>query len=314
MNDELILHTPVMVEEVLEYLQIRPSGVYVDCTLGTAGHALAIAELLDEKGWIVGIDLDEEALAIARRRLEGVRPQVTLIHGNFAELGLYLDDLGLERVDGVLFDLGLCYLQVERGERGFSFRYDAPLDMRYDRRSLTTAADLVNNLPQEELARIIKRYGEERFAKRIAHFIVEAREREPIVTTGQLAQIVEAAIPTRFHPKNIHPATRTFQALRIALNRELENLERGLEAACRRVGGGGRVCVISYHSLEDRTVKRTFATLAGQCQCPPNFPVCECGGKRLLRVITRKPVLPKPSEIKANRRARSAKMRVAEGL
>lgn len=288
------LHIPVMAEEVLELLSPRSGGIYVDCTLGAGGHAERILEASGPDGLLIGIDVDESALKVAGERLKRFGGRVKLIHANFAELNRILDELGIDGVDGVLMDLGVSWMQLSDPERGFSFQMDGPLDMRMDRRNPVTAMKVVNGLSEEELRRIIREYGEERFADRIARKIVSMREIAPITTTGQLARLIESAVPSR--ARRIHPATRTFQAIRIYVNRELENLERGLEAAIQRLRSGGRICVISFHSLEDRIVKRAFKS------------------SPKLRVLTRKPLRPSEDEIRRNPRSRSAKLRAAEAI
>lgn len=304
-------HVPVLRDAVCDYLQPRPGALLVDATLGGGGHSEALARLLGPTGRLVGVDQDPEALQEAGRRLEAW-PGFQGVRGNFGDLDALLDQLGMGRVDGVLMDLGVSSHQLDQAERGFSFRYDAPLDMRMDLRAETTAADLVADLSEAELETLFREYGEERFARRIARRVAWEREREPIRTTGRLARIVEAAVPPPARHGRIHPATRTFQALRIAVNDELGVLQRGLEAAVQRLAPGGRLVVISYHSLEDRIVKATFRRYAGECTCPPRVPRCECHPQRLLRVLTRRPVEPDEQELAANPRSRSARLRAAE--
>lgn len=309
-----IRHVPVMVEEVMAFLRPEPGRTYLDCTVGLGGHAARILELSSPSGRLVGLDRDAEALEACRERLRAFEGRVELCHETFARLGEVLDGLGVGAVHGVLFDLGVSSLQLDTRQRGFSYALDAPLDMRMDTRCTVTAADLVNRLPQRELATIIKRFGEERWADRIARFIVRRRARAPILTTGQLAQVVRDAVPAGARRTGGHPARRTFQALRIAVNEELEGLERALRAAVDRLAPGGRVCVIAFHSLEDRVVKRTMAGLAAGCVCPPGTPVCQCGALPKVRVLTGKPLTPAPEEVARNPRARSAKLRAAERL
>ncbi|RKY05065.1 16S rRNA (cytosine(1402)-N(4))-methyltransferase [Candidatus Poribacteria bacterium] len=288
------LHIPVMAEEVLKLLNPRSGGIYVDCTLGAGGHAERILEASKPDGLLIGIDMDESALKVAGERLKRFGERVKLIHANFAELDRILDELEIGEVDGVLMDLGVSWMQLSDPERGFSFQVDGPLDMRMDRRNPVTAMKVVNELSEEELRRIIREYGEERYAGRIARKIVSMREIAPITTTGQLARVIESAVPPKARRGRIHPATRTFQAIRIYVNRELENLERGLKSAIERLRPGGRICVISFHSLEDRIVKRTLKS-------SPE-----------LKVLTKKPLRPSEEEIKRNPRSRSAKLRAAE--
>ena len=307
----MIKHIPVLLKEAVELLNCKSGGVYVDCTVGAGGHAERLLELSSPDGIVIGIDQDDEILKIAEERLKRFGDRIRLIHGNFSDIKGIMKD---ERADAILFDLGASSYQLLDKERGFSFMYDAPLDMRMDKKAETTAADIVNKLSERELSELIFKYGEERFAKRIASFIVKEREKNPIATTLQLSDIVKKAIPARFHPRDIHPATSTFQALRIAVNRELDVLEKGLLDAIEILRPNGRVCAISFHSLEDRIVKRTFQRLAKGCICPPKIPVCQCGIKPSIKIITKKPVTPDEKEIKDNPRARSAKLRAAERL
>ncbi len=305
-------HKPVLLKEVMEYLRPRADGTYVDCTVGSGGHAEAIVRTLGAKGRFVGIDRDAEILRFARERLAGARAEVHLIHGNYGDLRDLLGSLGLERVDGFLYDLGVSSYQLDEPERGFSYWQEGRLDMRMDRDQDITAWELVNELPEDELAWIIRTYGEERWASRIAAFIVRAREKAPINTTGELVEVIKAAIPAGARRKGPHPARRTFQALRIAVNRELDPIEGSLRQAEQLLTVGGRICVISFHSLEDRIVKRTFSDMAGRCECPPGLPECKCGARRRGRVLTRKPVLASVEDVGDNPRARSARLRVFE--
>ncbi|KKM12279.1 16S rRNA methyltransferase [Clostridiales bacterium PH28_bin88] len=308
-------HVPVLLDETLAGLAIRPEGIYVDCTLGGGGHSLAIAQRLNPRGLLIGIDQDAEAIEAASKKLKQVESRVELVHANFGDLGNILRDLGVPLVDGCLFDLGVSSHQLDVAERGFSYMQEAPLDMRMDpARQQVTVQDLVNGLSQEELARILWEYGEERWAKRIASFIVERRRNEPFNSTGQLVDTIKAAIPAAARRTGPHPAKRSFQALRIAVNDELGNLARALRQAAEWLCPGGRVCVISFHSLEDRIVKQTFTELSGKCQCPPGLPACTCDQKAILRLVSRKPVVPTGEEIRRNPRARSAKLRVAERI
>ncbi len=304
-------HVPVLLEETVQWLQPRPGGVYVDATVGAGGHAEAILERIGPGGLLVGIDRDGDALELAARRLARFGSAVVLVHDTYAAIKDVLRAQGLDRVDGVLFDLGVSWLQLSRPERGFSFALPGPLDMRMDRRQRTTAADLVNGLPADALADLLWRYGEERWARRIARAIVRAR---PLRTTEELARVVREAIPRRAWPRTIDPATRTFQALRMAVNDELRHLETAIPDAAEVLREAGRLCAITFHSLEDRTIKHTFLRLSRGCTCPPGASACTCGGKRWLRVLTRRPVTPTAEEIARNPRARSAKLRVAERI
>jgi 16S rRNA (cytosine1402-N4)-methyltransferase len=307
------IHQPVLMHEVVKLLSPRPRGVIVDGTLGMGGHSEAILAAYPTIE-VVGIDRDEEALAIAKERLAPFGGRVRFVHDNYRNCVDILGTLGVDRIDGFLLDLGLSSLQLDRPERGFSFRTSGPLDMRMDRTRGVSAADLVNDLSMEELSDIIARYGEERFAHRIARAIVAARAKGKIEATDELARVVFDAIPRKFHPPRIHPATRTFQALRIAVNDELDNLEKGLEAGFSVLSAGGVMVMISFHSLEDRIVKGFFRYKALSCICPPDLPVCMCDKKVEMEVLTKKPILPSPDEIAKNSRARSAKLRAARKL
>ncbi|MHB0913014.1 MAG: 16S rRNA (cytosine(1402)-N(4))-methyltransferase RsmH [Armatimonadota bacterium] len=302
-------HKPVMLAEVLEYLRPASGNTVIDCTVGGGGHSIEIVKRI-LPGKLIGIDRDDEALAAAADRLKDFKQHVILEKGNFGDLEAIARKHDIQAVDGVLFDLGVSSRQLEAAERGFSFRYDAPLDMRMDTSQRLTAEELVNTVSEKHLMEIIRDYGEERWAKRIARFIVERR---PVRTTGELVEAITAAVPAGAR-KGIHPATRTFQAIRIAVNRELESLQAGLDAAIGLLAEGGRVCILSYHSLEDRIVKDTFARFAGRCTCPPGLPVCACGAEKELKILTKKPVTPTKEEIGDNPRARSAKLRAAEKI
>lgn len=303
-------HIPVMVDEVIELLAPKRGGIYVDCTLGAAGHTRAILDSSPDAR-VIGIDQDPAALAESSKALAGYGGRVKLVRGNFRRLSNFLDSLGIQAVDGVLFDLGVSSPQFDEAERGFSYRYDAPLDMRMDPDLPVTARDIVNTASLEELTRIIREYGEERWASRIAMFIVERRRTAPIQTTGELAELIKDAIPAAARREGGHPARRTFQALRIAVNDELAGLEEGLRAAIDRLAPGGRVAVISFHSLEDRIVKRVLREYATGCTCPPSLPVCVCGKRPVLEILTKGPVTPSEAELARNPRARSAKLRAA---
>jgi 16S rRNA (cytosine1402-N4)-methyltransferase len=309
-----ISHIPVLLNEVLEYLDPRSGGIYIDGTLGLGGHTMEMLKRSHPDGRVIGIDRDTEALNIARERLREFEGRIEFIHGNFSDMGRIAGEIGLKGVDGILLDLGISSLQIDTGMRGFSFLKDAPLDMRMDRAGRVTAADIVNSYSMEELSRLIWEFGEERYSRIIAREIVRDREIKRIETTRNLAQIIERAIPRKDWPKEIHPATRTFQALRIAVNDELRSLENGLKEGIELLRAGGRFCVISFHSLEDRIVKNTFRYWEASCVCPPSVPVCTCGKVKVARVVTKKAVRPSDEEIKANPRARSARLRVAEKL
>jgi len=307
------IHRPVLSQEIVSLLDPCPGGVVVDGTVGLGGHAEALLQA--ESGvTVIGIDRDEEALRHAANRLSPFGERVRLIHGNYRDLGEHLDVLGIDTITGFLLDLGLSSLQLDTANRGFSFRHDGPLGMRMDTTQSMTAAELVNHSSEDELVRILRDYGEERFARRIVRAILAARAKELIETTGRLAEIVHSAIPRKFHPKAIHPATRTFQALRIAVNEELANLKEGLEGGFQAIAPGGVIAVISFHSLEDRIVKGFFRYKALSCTCPPDFPVCVCDKKVEVEIITRKPIRPSPEEVAKNPRARSAKLRAARKL
>ncbi len=308
-------HKPVLFAQTLAGLDLHPGGIYVDGTLGGGGHTEGILQATGPDGRVIGIDQDGEALQAASERLKDFGSRLLPVRANFAEIKQVLAEQGIAAVDGVLLDIGVSSHQLDMAERGFSYMQDGPLDMRMDRRSGRTAADLLAELSAEELANIIYRYGEERFSRRIAARIVEFREREPLQSTRQLAELVAAAIPAAQRRKEAqHPAKRTFQALRIAVNDELGVLERGLAAAFAVLRPGGRLAVITFHSLEDRIVKEYFAGLAKGCDCPPEFPICVCGKTPQARLINRKPVVAEPEELAENPRARSAKLRVIEKL
>lgn len=306
-------HTPVLLEETVESLMIRPGGTYVDGTLGGGGHSAEILSRLGPAGILVGIDRDEAAIkAAGERLLPRYGTRVRIARGNFSEAPAILESLGISKVDGIVLDLGVSSYQLDTAERGFSYMADAPLDMRMDQREARTAADLVNEATEQELFRIIRDYGEERFAASIARNIVGARRAKRIETTGELVSIVKASIPLKFQKTGGHPAKRTFQALRIELNGELSALESSLDAMIGLLDEGGRFCVITFHSLEDRAVKTAFRRNERPCVCPPSFPVCVCGRKPKGRVISRKPILPSEKEADENPRSRSAKLRVFE--
>ena len=304
-------HRPVLLDECIEFLNIRPDGVYVDGTLGRAGHSAEIARRLTT-GRLICIDRDMAAIRVAEERLAPWRDRVTLVHGNFSDLAAILREAGISGVDGALFDLGVSSPQLDDASRGFSYMHDAPLDMRMDTAAPLTAREVVNTWSQEELRCILYEYGEERYAPAIARAIVRARETSPVETTLELADIVRGAMPPAALREKQHPAKRTFQAIRIAVNGELDALPPMLRAAVEGLNPGGRLAVITFHSLEDRIVKQTLRDMARGCTCPPEFPVCVCGKKPKLRLVTRKPIVPGEAELWENPRARSAKLRVAE--
>ena len=306
-------HRPVLLEACVEALNIRPDGVYLDGTLGRAGHSREIVRRLNA-GRLICVDRDQAALDAARERLAPWLDRVTLVHSNFDRVDGILDELSLPAVDGMLFDLGVSSPQLDDGSRGFSYMADAPLDMRMDREEGLTAAGVVNTWSQEELRRIISQYGEERYAPQIAGAIVRHRVDKPIETTLELVEIIKSAMPGKALREKQHPAKRTFQAIRIAVNDELSSVDRMLQRAVPQLRPGGRLAVITFHSLEDRIVKTGLAGFARGCTCPPDFPVCVCGRTPDIRLVNRKPVLPSKEEIEENPRARSAKLRVAEKL
>ena len=306
-------HRPVLLDECIEGLRIRPGGLYLDGTLGRAGHSREIAKRLDT-GRLVCIDRDQAALDAAQDRLAGCLDKVELIHGNFGDLAELLDGRGLGPFDGMLFDLGVSSPHLDDPERGFSYMHDAPLDMRMDRSEALTAAIVVNEWPQEELKRILWQYGEERYAPQIAAAIARRRADKPIGTTLELVEVIRGAMPAQALREKQHPAKRSFQAIRIAVNDELAAVDRMLQAAVPRLSPGGRLAVISFHSLEDRIVKNALAAFARGCTCPPDFPVCVCGKTPQVRLVNRKPILSGEAELNENPRARSAKLRLAEKL
>ena len=305
-------HYSVLLQETIEGLAIRADGVYVDGTLGGGGHALSICERLSGRGRLIGIDQDGAAIEAASERLKDYRDRAVIVRGNYEDIAGILMQLQIERVDGICLDLGVSSYQLDEGERGFSYRTDAALDMRMDQRGERTAADIVNSYSEEALFRIIRDYGEDRFARNIAKHIVRYREKKRIETTLELSGIITGAIPARVRALSGHPAKRSFQAIRIELNRELEVLENTLDRMIDLLSEGGRLCVISFHSLEDRIVKSKFRTAENPCICPPDFPVCSCGRKSRGIVLTKKPILPSEKELLENRRSQSAKLRIFE--
>jgi 16S rRNA (cytosine1402-N4)-methyltransferase len=307
-------HIPVMVKEVIHYLDCSPGKSYVDGTLGGGGHAQAILRAIAPDGFLIGIDRDPDAVACAREALRKFRPNVQIFHNSFTHLPQILSRSSTKGVDGILLDLGLSLHQLEGSGRGFSFMRDEPLDMRMNPQEGQTAEAIVNELSEQGLSDLMTSYGEERWARRIAKRIVQARRRERIRSTLQLADIVKSAIPAKYRPRRINPATRTFQALRIAVNRELDSLELFLEDAVDCLNPKGRLCVLSFHSLEDRIVKRRFRALARGCECPPDIPVCVCGKRPRVRILTKRPLKPGGAEVTANPMARSARLRAVERL
>lgn len=305
-------HTSVLLAETIENLQITPQGIYLDGTLGGGGHAFEAAGRLAENGRLIGIDQDEDAIAAAGKRLEPYRERVTLIRDNYANAAQALAGIGVYGVDGIVLDLGVSSYQLDNEERGFSYRYDAPLDMRMDRRQTLSAKEIVNEYSETELTRILRDYGEEKFAKNIAKHIVAARKDKPLETTGELNDIIKAAFPAKMRATGGHPSKRTFQAVRIECNRELEVLKSSLDGLIALLNPGGRLCVITFHSLEDRIVKSSFRKNENPCTCPPDFPICVCGQASKGTVITKKPILPSEQEMEVNSRAKSAKLRVFE--
>ncbi|MDE6844220.1 MAG: 16S rRNA (cytosine(1402)-N(4))-methyltransferase RsmH [Lachnospiraceae bacterium] len=305
-------HTSVLLEETIDNLQIRPEGIYVDGTLGGGGHSSRIASELTGAGRLIGIDQDEAAIEAAGARLKPYEERVTLIRDNYCNAKQALTGLGIDKVDGIVLDLGVSSFQLDNAERGFSYKYDTALDMRMDLRQALTAADIINSYDEMQLYHVIKDYGEEQFAKNIAKHIVNARKDKPIETTGELNEIIKAAIPAKMRATGGHPSKRTFQAIRIECNRELEVLKESLDDFIEMLNPGGRICIITFHSLEDRIVKTSFRRNENPCTCPSDFPVCVCGQVSKGKVITRKPVLPSGEELADNKRSKSAKLRVFE--
>lgn len=303
-------HIPIMLDEVIEGLDIKPNGIYVDGTLGGGGHSYEIAKRLVSGGRLIGIDQDEAAIKAAGARLSGFGDRVTVVRSNYAQMVSVLQSLGIEQVDGILLDLGVSSHQLDNAERGFSYMEDAPLDMRMDRRQEKTARDIVNYYSQAELTRIIRDYGEDKFAAKIAAKIIGFRENKPVETTGELAEIIKSAIPVKYRLTGGHPAKRTFQAIRIELNRELGVLEESIEGMLDILSDGGRMAVITFHSLEDRIVKSAFKKAESPCTCPPDFPICVCGKKSKGFVTSRKPLIPSDEETERNPRAKSSKLRI----
>ncbi|WP_031556661.1 16S rRNA (cytosine(1402)-N(4))-methyltransferase RsmH [Lachnospira multipara] len=305
-------HYSVLLEETIENLNIKPDGIYMDGTLGGAGHSSVIASKLSDKGRLIGIDQDENAIEAASLRLEPYKDRVSIVRDNYVNFKKVLDDLGIDKVDGIVLDLGVSSYQLDTVERGFTYNVDTPLDMRMDNRQQMTARDIVNDYSEADLYRIIRDYGEDRFAKNIAKHIVIERAKKPIETTFELNDIIKAAIPAKVRATGGHPSKRTYQAIRIELNKELDVLENSIDDMIDRLNVGGRLCIITFHSLEDRIVKVKFKTAQNPCTCPPDFPVCVCGKKSKGKVISRKPILPSDKELEENSRSKSAKLRVFE--
>lgn len=305
-------HISVLLEETIKELHIKPNGIYVDGTLGGGGHAYEVCKHLSEEGRYIGIDQDADAIAASTKRLNEFGDQVTIVRDNYVNMPRILKDLGITGVDGILLDLGVSSFQLDEKERGFTYREDVPLDMRMDQRQELSAREIVNEYSEMELFHIIRDYGEEKFAKNIAKHIVNKRKEKPVETTGELIDIIKGAIPMKVRAVGGHPAKRTFQAIRIECNRELDVLKDSLDAMIDLLNPGGRLCIITFHSLEDRIVKRAFKKNENPCTCPPNFPVCVCGNISKGKQMTRKPIVPGEQELKENKRAKSSKLRVFE--
>ena len=305
-------HKSVLLYETVDSLNIRPDGIYVDGTLGGSGHAYEVCRRLGEHGRLIGIDQDADAIAAATKRLEPFADKVTVVRSNYENIASVLHELGIEKVDGIYLDLGVSSYQLDTASRGFTYREDAPLDMRMDQRNTQTAADIVNTYSEMELYRIIRDYGEDRFAKNIAKHIVRQRQEKPYETTGELIETIKAAIPAKIRATGGHPAKRTFQAIRIELNHELDVLNCSIDTMIDLLNPGGRLSIITFHSLEDRIVKKRFRDNENPCICPPEFPVCMCGRKSKGTVITRKPIVPGEEELEYNKRSKSSKLRVFE--
>ena len=305
-------HKSVLLEETIRNLKVKPDGIYVDGTLGGGGHAYEVCRQLSAKGSLIGIDQDEAAIEAAGERLQEFGDRVTIIRSNYCNMKKELQKIGISSVDGIVLDLGVSSYQLDNAERGFTYREDVPLDMRMDRRGSRTARDIVNTYTENELYRVLRDYGEEKFAKKIARNICTARSEKPIETTGELIELIKQSIPMKMRAVGGHPAKKTFQAIRIELNQELEVLRNSLDDMIELLNDGGRICIITFHSLEDRIVKTIFRRNENPCTCPPDFPVCVCGKTSMGRGITRKPILPDEEEIAVNKRSKSAKLRVFE--
>lgn len=311
-EDMAFKHKSVLLEETVDGLAIKPDGIYVDGTLGGGGHAFEVCSRLNEQGRFIGIDQDAAAIEAASERLRDFGEKVTIIRSNYCEMKSRLHEIGVDKVDGIVIDLGVSSYQLDTAERGFSYRVDAPLDMRMDQRQQLTAREIVNTYSEADLFRVIRDYGEDKFAKNIAKHIVIERQKAPIETTGQLNEIIRHAIPMKFQKTAGHPSKRTFQAIRIELNRELDVLRESLDDMIEMLNPGGRICIITFHSLEDRIVKSAFRKNENPCICPSHFPVCVCGNISKGKVITRKPILPSEEELEYNSRSKSAKLRIFE--
>lgn len=305
-------HVPVLLEETIESLNIKKDGIYVDCTIGGGGHSYEIAKRLSKDGRLIGVDQDTCALKAASEKLKDF-DNVTYVHDNFYNLDTILKELGIKKVDGIMMDLGVSSYQLDETERGFSYMKDAPLDMRMNRENQFSAYDVINTYNEDQLYNVIKNYGEEKFARRIARLILERRIQEPIKTTGELVEIIRCAIPKKFQKKG-HPAKKTFQAVRIEVNKELDILNKAVDNSIRFLNEGGRLSIITFHSLEDRKIKVKFKELENPCTCPPDFPMCVCGKKPSIKIITKKPIEPSEEEREVNSRSRSAKLRVAQKI
>ena len=314
MNQTEFKHISVLLDETIEGLNIKPDGIYVDGTMGGAGHGYEVCKRLGPDGRYIGIDRDEAAIAAGRQRLSEFEDKVSIVRGNYSSAPAILKELNIDKVDGIMLDLGVSSHQLDVAERGFSYMADAPLDMRMDKRQTKTAYDIVNEYSEKELAHIIREYGEDKFAQNIAKHIVAMRKQKPIETTGELNEAIRAAIPMKIQKNLGHPSKRTFQAIRIELNEELEELRSALESTIDLLKPGGRLCIITFHSLEDRMVKTMFKQEESPCTCPPEFPVCVCGKKPKVKIITKKPILPSETEQEENSRARSAKLRILERI
>lgn len=308
------IHKSVLLDETIENLNIKPDGIYVDGTLGGGGHSYEICKRLGPNGRLIGIDQDEDAIKAASKRLEEFKDRVTIVRSNYCNIFEVLKELGIDRVDGIILDLGVSSYQLDTAERGFTYKVDAPLDMRMDQRNEMTAEDIVNDYSEFDLYRIIRDYGEDKFAKNIAKHIVNARKTTRIKTTEQLTEIIKAAIPMKVRAVGGHPAKKTFQAIRIELNKELEVLTDSIDTMVDLLNPQGRICIITFHSLEDRIVKVGFRNNENRCTCPPDFPVCVCGNKPKGHVVTRKPIEPSAEEIEYNKRSKSSKLRVFEHI
>ena len=307
-------HVSVLLHETVDGLNVKPDGIYVDATLGGGGHAYEVCTKLGEQGRLIGIDQDADAIKAAGKRLEGFGEKVTIIRSNYCDMKPRLHEIGIDKVDGITVDLGVSSYQLDNAERGFTYREDVPLDMRMDQRGSRTARDIVNEYSEQELFRVIRDYGEDKFAKNIAKHICTARAVKPIETTGELTEIIKQSIPMKIRATGGHPAKKTFQAIRIELNQELEVLKNSLDDMIELLNDEGRICIITFHSLEDRIVKTIFKRNENPCTCPSNFPVCVCGKKSKGKVITRKPILPSEEELEENTRSKSAKLRVFERI